>query len=106
MVKDWNKPKPKAGRFSVDKVPGLGYFVFSPDGKRVSGPTNRDHALLSRDHHQRIFDQKAKRGPRKCLCCGQEFESEGAHNRMCNRCRLLGDEVPSYRYINPRRRTG
>ena len=24
---------------------------------------------------------------RKCMTCGAKFESEGAHNRMCNECR-------------------
>ncbi len=24
---------------------------------------------------------------RKCLGCGDEFRSEGSHNRLCNRCR-------------------
>lgn len=23
------------------------------------------------------------------MCCGQKFQSEGAHNRMCNSCRAL-----------------
>jgi hypothetical protein len=26
-------------------------------------------------------------GPRKCLMCGREFESEGSHNRICRRCK-------------------
>lgn len=25
---------------------------------------------------------------RKCLMCGQAFDSEGAHNRICHRCKL------------------
>lgn len=25
---------------------------------------------------------------RKCLMCGEKFESEGAHNRICHRCKL------------------
>lgn len=29
-----------------------------------------------------------KRGPRACLRCEAEFESEGIHNRMCPRCRM------------------
>jgi len=24
-----------------------------------------------------------------CLCCGESFQSEGAHNRMCDECREL-----------------
>lgn len=30
---------------------------------------------------------EAKTTARKCLGCGDEFRSEGAHHRMCNRCR-------------------
>ena len=33
---------------------------------------------------------KVKRNPthnRDCLSCGRAFKSEGAHNRMCTRCR-------------------
>jgi len=30
---------------------------------------------------------EAKTTARKCLGCGEEFRSEGAHHRMCNRCR-------------------
>lgn len=30
---------------------------------------------------------EAKTTARKCLGCGNEFRSEGAHHRMCNRCR-------------------
>lgn len=30
---------------------------------------------------------EAKTTVRKCLGCGDEFRSEGAHHRMCNRCR-------------------
>jgi len=30
---------------------------------------------------------EAKTTARNCLGCGQEFRSEGAHHRMCGRCR-------------------
>ncbi|MEI2806209.1 MAG: hypothetical protein V9G18_09785 [Albidovulum sp.] len=26
---------------------------------------------------------------RACLCCGQEFTSEGIHNRLCGYCRRV-----------------
>ena len=32
---------------------------------------------------------------RPCLCCGMTFVSEGAHNRMCDRCRTLTDDTHS-----------
>lgn len=30
---------------------------------------------------------KPKKQVRKCMCCSNEFMSEGAHNRLCTRCR-------------------
>lgn len=30
-----------------------------------------------------------QRKRRPCMCCGTEFISEGAHNRLCCRCRSL-----------------
>lgn len=37
----------------------------------------------------RIYIQKPRRSktPRKCLCCGRQFASEGPHNRLCAICR-------------------
>lgn len=32
-------------------------------------------------------EPKPKMQRRLCLCCGTEFASEGAHNRLCPRCR-------------------
>jgi len=32
-------------------------------------------------------EYEASTTARKCLGCGDEFRSEGAHHRMCNRCR-------------------
>lgn len=36
------------------------------------------------------LDKRARTGQmqtRRCLCCGNNFKSEGAHNRLCCRCR-------------------
>jgi len=32
-------------------------------------------------------EYEASTTARKCLGCGDEFRSEGSHNRLCNRCR-------------------
>ncbi|MBL6957878.1 MAG: hypothetical protein ISR52_02785 [Rhodospirillales bacterium] len=29
----------------------------------------------------------ANSGSRKCLMCGETFDSEGSHNRVCKRCK-------------------
>lgn len=56
---------------------------------------------LNRD--RRAHEAAAASGPktrpkpgtvRPCLCCRKDFLSEGAHNRLCNRCRALGDGGP------------
>ena len=31
------------------------------------------------------LEKRARAG--HCLCCGNDFKSEGAHNRLCCRCR-------------------
>lgn len=32
-----------------------------------------------------------KKNYRTCLCCRGHFLSEGAHNRMCDKCRKFGE---------------
>ncbi len=36
--------------------------------------------------------RRARMVVRPCLCCGTPFDSEGAHNRMCNLCRKRGSD--------------
>lgn len=100
-------PKPKIGQFTIEYVPGRGYFVLSPAGDRVSGPFGaRNNALTNRDARQARADVKSRRGARPCLCCGAVFQSEGPHNRMCTPCRALGSDTSTYRFISPARRAG
>ncbi len=70
------KLRPYGGRFAL----------FDLAGKRVSGMMDGQMAELQRD-------KRAARGRvrvRPCLTCGTDFESEGAHNRMCAECRRTG----------------
>ena len=43
---------------------------------------------------QREYDErfmpKANRKRRACMTCGSQFTSEGAHNRVCDGCKLTG----------------
>lgn len=72
---------------------GKGWALFR-DGVRVSG--------VHGDYH-RACDVAARRSSkdrrtwRPCLCCGDRFPSEGAHNRLCDRCRKSGDADVDYR---------
>ncbi len=34
-----------------------------------------------------VLSRATSPGRRPCLCCGTPFNSEGAHNRLCGRCR-------------------
>jgi hypothetical protein len=34
--------------------------------------------------------------PRTCMTCGETFQSEGAHNRMCEPCRRMSREISPY----------
>lgn len=99
-------PKPALAKFTVEPTRS-GYVIYSPDREVVAGPfTDRNRALMDRDKRQREADAKQKRGRRACMCCRQEFDSEGPHNRLCNTCRLASHDTLSFSFINPRRRTG
>lgn len=38
---------------------------------------------------------------RPCMCCGRTFQSEGPHNRLCQKCRTTS-VMPTYRSHNNR----
>ena len=49
--------------------------------------------------HKRTVDMALDRDvstktARDCITCGDEFQSEGAHNRMCGTCRAMGGATP------------
>lgn len=75
----------KAG-LHVDRV-GLYYAVF--DGERQISGVHTGVALAE----ARMLDIKAARKRAKstrrrpCMCCGDDFNSEGIHNRLCSTCR-------------------
>jgi hypothetical protein len=99
MRRDWNAPKPQHARYRIEYLPGKGHAVLDPSGRIAIDPTPvREVAQAACAHLQAEADRKAKRGPRPCLCCGTEFESEGIHNRMCARCRVRGDALGAYGY--------
>lgn len=93
-----NQPKPGLARFRVEYRTGGGYDIIDPNGKVVGRHSNRDAALTRAEALQREADTAAKRGPRPCLCCGREFESQGIHNRMCAPCRGRADPLDRYGY--------
>lgn len=91
-MKDCNLPKPAFARFTAKEVKHFGHAVFDPEGLRVSDYMPfRLQAETRRAQLQREADAKAKRGPRACMCCGETFDSEGIHHRLCNGCRARND---------------
>jgi len=69
---------------------GAAWIVVDPHGVRVSGPFAR--SVARHEAHRLTVEAAAreKRGPRPCIRCGQEFNSEGIGNRMCGPCRAHG----------------
>lgn len=93
MSDKYSKP---STRYTVRPVSG-GYVVLDPNGVRASTPVLfSTQAMLLRDKIQREADQLAKRGPRPCMCCEALFESDGVHNRMCDKCRGLRDHLGDF----------
>jgi len=86
------------------------YVVTGPRGADAGGPFGSfKDAARWRDACQRDADRKSKRGPRPCMCCGAEFDSEGIHNRLCGRCRLRDGgsmSVPAMSAAKVRRAAG
>lgn len=67
---------------------GYGWIVLK-DGVQVYGPADKYTAENSRDRIAR----QARHIRRPCITCGQPFQSEGAHNRMCPICRARANTV-------------
>lgn len=47
----------------------------------------------------RVRPINRRREPRPCMCCGNQFQSEGKFNRLCRHCRH--DPVPSFNFPTP-----
>lgn len=64
------------------------WTVYDAAGNRVAGLfTHRSQA----EDRREALARAARARRRACLCCGDVFLSEGAHNRMCKGCRGRGD---------------
>lgn len=76
---------------AVFTVEGSGCAIYVMQGRKaVAGPYHTyDLAEEARERAER----KARCRVRPCLRCRAEFESEGAHNRMCPRCRETASEI-------------
>lgn len=74
-------------KFHICTKRGL-HTVYDDAGQPRSQPvTNKDVAdgIILR------LERQEKMRTRPCLRCGEDFESEGPHNRLCDICRRLSD---------------
>lgn len=88
MMEPVIKPRPSRAKYTVCHMGKRGYVVQDPSGNPVtSGSAFIIQATWDCRDLQRLADQKNKVGPRPCMSCNRDFESEGVHNRLCNWCR-------------------
>lgn len=72
-------------------IEGTGSAIYvMRDGVEVAGPF---HGIEMAELRIDVLERKARCKMRPCLRCRAEFESEGAHNRMCPRCRETASEI-------------
>lgn len=58
-------------------------YIITRGKETIWGPGQLDMAYLYLDR----LRYKERLSKRNCLCCQKPFMSEGAHNRMCKKCR-------------------
>lgn len=69
---------------AVFKVERFGAMaVVTQDGVEVWGPGQ----IAQAENKRETLARQARRTRRACLTCGTQFMSEGAHHRMCAKCR-------------------
>jgi Zn finger protein HypA/HybF involved in hydrogenase expression len=79
--------KPAYQRWEVRKAIGGMYQVISPSGEVHANFNTKDNAETNRAAMEARDNLARKRVSRPCTCCGNPFQSEGIHNRMCDTCR-------------------
>ena len=67
--------------------------------------TRKEAETWLKKHLSKVPPAKRQQ-PRRCMCCRDEFQSEGFHHRMCNGCRngAGGTDTGAYRVIRPSKR--
>lgn len=67
------------------------FVVYHPDGSVYGKYSTLCEAASVVGRRQKEDDERARKTVRPCLHCGNDFQSEGIHNRLCDPCRRLGD---------------
>ncbi len=70
-------------------------WTYSRIGRSLGRTAQAVHTRLGREGYE-VVTTKTTRRP--CLCCGKDFNSAGAHNRLCSDCRRKDDGGNMWRY--------
>lgn len=65
-------------------------FYVLKDGSEVCGPF---YKWYEADAAKDRMIRKDKQRKRPCLRCRKEFTSEGPHNRLCDQCRQVANDM-------------
>ena len=77
-------PLPAPGPLVVRNVGRKQWATYDRLGERVTA--FQSHKVLAEIDRDRLVAETGRKA-RPCLCCGSAFDSEGRHNRLCDRCR-------------------
>ncbi|NJS39823.1 MAG: hypothetical protein HC783_13310 [Rhodobacteraceae bacterium] len=88
---NYTMSKPGLAKWAVEPRPGGTFNVRAPDGSLYGTYGTLNQAASIVGIRQKEDDAAARRMTRSCMCCKALFESEGIHNRLCGRCRGLGE---------------
>lgn len=70
------------------------FAVKDADGETVGGPfVKRERAAQKLRQLNKRDPEQPETAKRKCMCCPTMFRSQGAHHRMCDRCRQKSQPV-------------
>jgi hypothetical protein len=98
--------KPGAGEFDVGYAFGHGWYVIDPEGNQVGKyHANRTAALAAKRGAVRKRGFAERHSIRACITCRASFQSEGAHNRMCQGCRTAASSDTAVYGLAPPRRS-
>lgn len=73
----------------VFRASGRTFYVMGQPEASPQFPNKAEAEKWMRAEIAKLPERKRPR-KRRCLCCTKSFESDGIHNRLCNRCRAYG----------------
>ncbi|AGH57971.1 hypothetical protein RHVG_00006 [Rhodovulum phage RS1] len=73
----------------VFSASGGAFYVMGLPEASPQFPNKAEAEKWMRAEIAKLPERKRPR-KRRCLCCTKSFESDGIHNRLCNRCRAYG----------------